>query len=392
MRRTASRRIGLALGGSVLVLVVWFHHGGQPQRPTPTPSQTPSSSLLSDGDGDLPDDLLIRAAPAKEPKAVKKTGNREGDLMARMEKSMLKAAMKEEHERARLPKPQEILQEAVGPAGRVEPQPASSQPAMKLLVIAREGVGFPVLGQFLTKEIGVFEHGEPPMEVAVVSNLFNCILSPEMVATFKQQVAGRFGESPYFREECLLDSQAVCSDPLSYESMCSRRPHQLLLSRNYPLSFVRKLLEDNEDLRVIFLIRDPRGTVTHDGQPRGKHQLQIDSFCSNLLDDLLKAEELATLHPRRFAKAMYETLATRPLVEVTKLLSSLGLPLSLSSGLQGGDKMDWSKDGNSVQKVNGWKASLGGVHLQKIENQCLEVLSRLEYPLLGQGVAGAVKQ
>ena len=91
-----------------------------------------------------------------------------------------------------------------------------------------------------------------------------------------------------------------------------------------------------------------------------------------------------------------------------------------------------------VQKVNGWKASLGGVHLQKIENQvhnmllkqkrgencgfviykfkegafvlisrlmmdqvqlltrfnfpqCLEVLSRLEYPLLGQGVAG-VKQ
>ena len=79
-----------------------------------------------------------------------------------------------------------------------------------------------------------------------------------------------------------------------------------------------------------------------------------------------------------------------------------------------------------VQKVNGWKATLGGVHLQKIENQvkkyflsngdalaplvvdftffssvsliislitpqCLEVLSRLEYPLLGQGVAG-VKQ
>jgi len=155
--------------------------------------------------------LLVRAAPPKELKVVK-TGNKEADLMARMEKSMLKAAMKEEQERARLPKPQEILQEAVGPAGRVEAQPASSQPAMKLLVIAREGAGFPVLGQFLTKEIGVFEHGEPPMEVAVVGNLFNCILSPEMVATFQQQVSGRFGESPYFREECLLDSQAVCSD------------------------------------------------------------------------------------------------------------------------------------------------------------------------------------
>jgi len=78
-------------------------------------------------------------------------------------------------------------------------------------------------------------------------------------------------------------------------------------------------------------------------------------------------------------------------VEVTKLLDSLGLPLALHSGNQDGDEGDWSREKNSVQKVNGWKASLGEVHLQKIENQCLEVLSRLEYPLLGQGVAG-VKQ
>ena len=253
-RRTASRRVGLALGGSVLVLVVWFHHGGQAQRPiSASPlSQPPPPSPPSGGGGDLPDDLLVRAAPLNEPRVVK-SRDREADLMARMEKSMMKAAMKEEQERARLPKPQEILQEAVGPAGRVEPvQPASTQPAMKLLVIAREGAGFPVLGQFLTRDVGVFQHGEPPVEVAVVGNLFNCILSPEMVATFQQQVLccllyarfishndsflkfsrfrsharcwilqvkGHFGESPYFREECLLDSQAVCGDPLSYESM-----------------------------------------------------------------------------------------------------------------------------------------------------------------------------
>ena len=187
-RRAASRRIGLVLGGSVLVLLVWFHHGGQARRPTSAPPQPPPPSPPSGGGGDLPDDLLLRAAPPNEPRVVK-TQDREANLMARMEKSMLKAAMKEEQERARLPKPEEILQEAVGPAGRVEPvQPLSTQPAMKLLVIAREGAGFPVLGQFLTRDVGVFEHGEPPMEVAVVGNLFNCILSPEMVATFQQQV------------------------------------------------------------------------------------------------------------------------------------------------------------------------------------------------------------
>ena len=170
------------------MLVVWFHHGGQAQRPIATsPPQPPPPPPASGGGGDLPDDLLVKAAPPREPRVVK-TRDREADLMARMEKSMLKAAMKEEQERVRLPKPQEILQEAVGPAGRVEAQAASTHPAMKLLVIAREGAGFPVLGQFLTKDLGVFEHGEPPMEVPVVGNLFNCILSPEMVATFQQQV------------------------------------------------------------------------------------------------------------------------------------------------------------------------------------------------------------
>ena len=215
------------------------------QQPAPPPRDSHTG-------GELPEDLLVRAAPPREARLAK-TRDREADLMARMEKSMLKAAVKEEGERARLPllpdsnnkkcrlpKPGEILQEAVGPAGRVESHLASSQPAMKLLVVAREGSGFPVLGQFLTKNNGIFEHGEPSMEVSVVGNLFNCVLSPEMVITFDQQVQrcfhpsrffiishrtfhcqvkGHFGDSPYFREECLLDSQAVCSDPLSYELM-----------------------------------------------------------------------------------------------------------------------------------------------------------------------------
>ena len=46
--------------------------------------------------------MLVRAAPPREAR-VAKTRDREADLMARMEKSMLKAAVKEEGERARLP-------------------------------------------------------------------------------------------------------------------------------------------------------------------------------------------------------------------------------------------------------------------------------------------------
>ena len=48
------------------------------------------------------------------PQVVEPPRDMEAALMARMEKSMLRAAGAEEVERARLPKPREILMEEVG--------------------------------------------------------------------------------------------------------------------------------------------------------------------------------------------------------------------------------------------------------------------------------------
>ena len=107
---------------------------------------------------------------------------------------------------------------------------------------------------------------------------------------------------------------------------------------------------------MLTLTRDPRGTLGDEGN---KKKLQTNTFCSNLLQDVIEvpasfqrhsappqtnnlhyqdttgwgshslkwqkaqqcngkkqrftaqADELAALHPRRFAKAMYENLATR---------------------------------------------------------------------------------
>ena len=58
------------------------------QQPAPPPHD-------SDTGRELPEDLLVRAAPPREARLAK-TRDREADLMDRMEKSMLKAAVKEE--------------------------------------------------------------------------------------------------------------------------------------------------------------------------------------------------------------------------------------------------------------------------------------------------------
>ena len=55
-------------------------------------------------------------------------------------------------------------------------------------MLAGDHSGFPVLGQFLTSDQGWFQHGEPPHELEVVANLLNCVLGPELVAVFMDQV------------------------------------------------------------------------------------------------------------------------------------------------------------------------------------------------------------
>ena len=335
-------------------------------------------------DGLLPKDILEKAkGPTKKIEALKssmKHNSREKAMLERMEKSMMKDAKKSEQDIARLPKPKAILAEAQGPVPQTiySPKPASKR--IKLIIIARENTGFPVLGQFFDKKSGFFEHGEPPHEVHMISNLLNCVLTPEIVETFPEQIQTDFGKSLYFKDECLLDSHTVCNDPLSYETACSKYPHQILHSKHFTLQMARKLLKTNEDMKIIFLVRDPRGILR-------KTSSKPQKICSKLTKDLEEALALMSEFPKQFSLARYEVLAISPMVEVSKLLENLEIDFPLSSEEISSDKDDWNVHKNSVQKVNSWKQKLSIKELQKIENQCLETLSKLEYQLLGQGVA-----
>ena len=335
-------------------------------------------------DGLLPKDILEKAkGPAKKIVSLKsslKPPDKEKAMLERMEKSMMREARVGEQEISRLPKPQAMLAESQGPVPRIISPPKSTPKKLKLIIIARDNTGYPVLGQFFNKKSGFFEHGEPPQEVDMMSNLLNCVLIPEIVETFAEQIKTDFGKSIYFKDECLLDSQSVCNDPLSYELSCSKYPHQIIHARHTSLTMARKLLRRNDDLKMIFLVRDPRGVLR-------SSPTKSQRRCSDLSKDLDEALSLMSEFPKQFSLARYEVLATNPMVEVSKLLENLDIDHPLSSGENSAGEDDWSLHKNSVQKVNNWKQKLTTKELQKIESQCLETLSKLEYQLLGQGVA-----
>eukprot|EP00092_Neocalanus_flemingeri_P006007 GFUD01006469.1.p1 GENE.GFUD01006469.1~~GFUD01006469.1.p1 ORF type:complete len:449 (+),score=119.14 GFUD01006469.1:71-1417(+) len=335
-------------------------------------------------DGLLPKEILDNfAGPPKKLEALKsavKHKNKESAMLDRMEKSLLREAKQSEQEISRLPKPGSILAESQGPVHRIVSPPKPGLKNAKLLVIARENTGYPVLGQFFNKKNGFFEHGEPPHELHMISNLLNCVLTPELIETFPEHIKTDFGKSLYFTEDCLLDSHTVCNDPLSYETACSNYPHQILHSKHFSLKFAKQLLKVNEDLKIIFLVRDPRGILRNTSSKPQKS-------CNELSQDLDEALSLLSEFPKQFSLARYEVLAISPLVEVSKLLENLEMELTLASEENMDSSEGWSLHKNSVQKVNSWKQKLSIKELQKIENQCLETLSKLEYQLLGQGVA-----
>ena len=302
----------------------------------------------------------------------------EDALLSRIESNMQRESVASQKEIDKLPRPGEILELAVGPAPLQPHHDVPSAPqGAKLLVVSRANTGYPVLGQFLAD---FFLHGDVSWQLEsaaeVVTNLLNCVLVSDMVTNFTHHVKHTtFGVGSYFRS-CLLEAGAVCSDPMSYEKSCGRKRHQLVKTRNMTLKTVGNILAANQDVKVVFLVRDPRAILSSK-----KWNLKAANVCARLSNDLDQALTLIDNFPRQFAFVKYEQLARSPREEVGKLLENLDIDINLAPSQDYSEEV-WNKDSNSVEQINSWKDRLTMSELNHIENKCSLALSKLEYQML----------
>jgi len=307
-------------------------------------------------------------------------------ILARMEKSMNKEASKAQVNIESLPKPKAILEGSIGPAKRLDKITTGRNitRGAKLVFISRSRTGFPVIEQFLTGQNGFFEHGEPSADSDLITNLLNCVLGPEMIDVFQSQVKDtHFGMSRYFREDCLLTSGTTCTDPLSYETNCAKYTHQFVRMRSLNMNSTVKLLQTNPDIKMVMLVRDPRGTLA---KPGNKQTSEAEELCKLVSQEMDMSVKLLGMFPNQFMLARYELLATQPELEVMNLFSKLGVELSSKLSAVNSSGGVWNKTRNSVESVNSWKQRLSMIELAKVENKCVDTLSKLEYQLLSQGV------
>ncbi|KAJ9586657.1 hypothetical protein L9F63_019759, partial [Diploptera punctata] len=123
---------------------------------------------------------------------------------------------------------------------------------------------------------------------------------------------------------------ALCWAPEFLNPFCRLFPFQSIKVVRLRLSLVEELLEDpNLDVRVLLLVRDPRGTL----QSRKHHQWCLRSpdcyeairLCTDLVADYSAAVRFSIKYPHRFRAVRYEDLSVEPYKSVRDILHILGL-------------------------------------------------------------------
>ncbi|KAF2361577.1 Sulfotransferase domain [Trinorchestia longiramus] len=134
-------------------------------------------------------------------------------------------------------------------------------------------------------------------------------------------------------QSCSMN-RALCFDANFYNKVCEVMPVNVIKTVRMGAGPVEELLADPSlDLRVIHLVRDPRGTM-HSRLKlewcRAPVCRDPNVVCDHLFFDLKCSESLQAKYPDRFLLVRYEDLGTQPEAMTSLILEFVGLPSTTS--------------------------------------------------------------
>jgi len=208
----------------------------------------------------------------------------------------------------------------------------------------------------------------------------------------------------------LLPKETMCLMPEYLNRVCPLYPIRLIKTVRLRVAKVEKLLQDPAmDLKVILLVRDPRGV--YNSRSSGpvttwcvKDQCSNPKVgCQDLLADIRAAEDLATRYPGSITLVRYEDLSLMPEETTRAMLEFLDLPWTQAISAyidthtskeklrmvrnRVTKKLERRKDTygtakNSTATAFAWRTKLTFRNTTDIQNDCWEPMERLGYRLM----------
>lgn len=216
----------------------------------------------------------------------------------------------------------------------------------------------------------------------IIDNIINSPLS---------KIRERFRDctnSTHNKEECLDETF----------STCAQRARVFKFIR-LSTEVVGRLMRSVPDLKVIHLLRDPRGILKsrqHVGLlPGGDFNLHSKALCTQLLRDIHETKRLQQNYPGRIKTIMYEDLAERPQEGAKQLYDFAGIQfnneirqyvIDITAAQENSGAYGISKSSSKAASYD-WRNHLPFKKSEEIDNNCQDL-----YTLMGLRVAESEEQ
>ncbi|XP_045208977.2 carbohydrate sulfotransferase 1-like [Mercenaria mercenaria] len=176
--------------------------------------------------------------------------------------------------------------------------------------------------------------------------------------------------------------------------ICERSPIRIVKTIRARLNYVKYLLDDFPNLKIIHVVRDPRATLWSQSHfhmclaDGGGRYRCSKNLCGRMEDDIAESHRLSKTYPNRIMTLKYEDLAKQPIEISQKMYDFISVPMTSETKMyvynktKAGNKNDCeicSTRANSSAHIDYWKHFIDPDFLDIINTRCDFVLRHFQY-------------
>ncbi|XP_069974702.1 carbohydrate sulfotransferase 1-like [Penaeus vannamei] len=258
----------------------------------------------------------------------------------------------------------------------------------KVLLVTYQRSGSSFVGELLTSGGGAMYVYEPLF-------LWRALLGPGADVGVEDRAARALGDLLDCKPEVVhawrrRPYQYFRRKPEGVRDWCLDADLRLLKTIRARASFVLPWVRARPDIKVVHLVRDPRGilnSVKRGGSLWSENNRNAALQCANIERDL----RLQELGPHRYLRVRYEDLVESPLEETRRIFSFMGANFNddvmayLREHTWLAEKIPAEKQGylktfrDSNFKHDHWKTNMDNREIEFIENVCEAIMKKLNY-------------
>ncbi|ESP02788.1 hypothetical protein LOTGIDRAFT_156733 [Lottia gigantea] len=226
----------------------------------------------------------------------------------------------------------------------------------------------------------------------VIKSFFNCNISHLPLPALQNPLLF-LRPSTWNFTNCLKHSNNSVSTCIKdFESKCREKSKILIKTIRYPISILHNQMLTDPQLYVIYLIRDPRGTIS-------SQIMNFKSFsftrvgyaaqriCESMDNEIKVIRKLHALFPNRIKVVRYESLAFQPMKKTKEMFKFLKFNMTLKNlefiqgrvGKKNSCNVGCSVRTNSKLAAYRWRKRIASASSFKIDKHCLNVYDKMCY-------------